>query len=296
MKENQTKIGYILAFSSYLLWGFLPIYWKQLKHFASMEILGVRILLSVLTLLIVIHVFRKPVYLDYLKNPMLRRKLILSAVLIAVNWGVFLFAVGTGKVLQASLGYFINPLVSMFLGVLILKEKLSRSQKVSIGFASLGVIYMTLFYGVFPWISIVLAFSFGFYGLLKKIAGLDSLNSLLVEVLILSPLAIGIILYQNLVIGSDMFLSGGLEWGFIFFAGIITVIPLIMFAEGVKRIPLSAIGFLQYLVPTIMFVLGVVFYDETFTLQQGISFGLIWIGVVVYLVSIGYRQKKMQKN
>lgn len=293
MLNSKTKVGYVITFLSYLIWGIMTIYWKQINHFESLEILGARILFSALTLFIVVHCMKKPIYLTYLKEKKSRNKLVLSSVMIAINWGIFLLAVGTGNVLQASLGYFINPLVSTLLGVIFLHEKMSKVQLISIVFAATGVVYMTFFYGVFPWISLILAFSFGLYGLLKKKAHLDSLNSLLVEVIFLVPFAIGLLIVQGALMETSVFESSIIEWVLIVFSGVVTILPLSLFAEGVKRIPLSAVGFLQYIVPTMMFFIGVFMYNESFSYEQGISFGLIWIGVLVYLASIRYKSNQV---
>jgi chloramphenicol-sensitive protein RarD len=208
--------------------------------------------------------------------------LILSAFLIAINWGIFVYAVSNEQVLQASLGYYINPLVSVFLGILIMKEKMKKIQYVSIGLAIAGVMYMTINYGQFPWISILLALSFAFYGLLKKLLNLDSMNSLFVEVLFISPFML-FLLFQsdfNAVISCTTF-----DIILMLFAGVVTIIPLVLFAEGVKRIPLSEVGFLQYIAPTLMLLLGVIGYGEEFTMAHGVSFSLIWAGLILFSIS-----------
>lgn len=283
MNKNKS-IGYMMAFSSYLIWGVLAIYWKQLSHLSSGELLATRIIASVITLLIVVHSLKNPKYMDYLRDKSIRRKLLLSAVLVSINWAVFVYAVNAGYVLQASLGYYINPLVSVFLGIFVLKERLSKIQYVAIVLAASGVLYMTFGYGEFPWISLVLAFSFGLYGLLKKLYHLDSLNSLLVETMYFAPFMIVVLMGSN----PNVWVEGVAvhQHFMVLLAGVITVVPLLLFSEGAKRIPLSTIGFLQYIAPTMMLLIGVLMYGEAFTEYHAISFGMIWSGLVVFSIHI----------
>lgn len=282
---EKSKIGgYISAFGAYLLWGVLPIYWKQLGHLSATGLLGIRMIMTCITLLIVVHILKKPLYMSYIKTPKTRYRLMISSFFITVNWGIFIYAVNAGHMLDASLGYYINPLISVFLGIFILKEKLTKSQYISIALAFVGVIYLTLSYGKFPWIAMCLAFSFAFYGLLKKVYHLDSFNSLLVEVLYILPFMI----YFTMSSKTDVLFSGNVDYAFIFiiFAGVVTVIPLILFSEAAKRIPLSAIGFLQYIAPTLMLLIGVLIYGETFSIDHAISFGFIWLGLSIYTVTV----------
>ena len=278
--------GYGMALASYVIWGVLPIYWKQLSYLGSLRLLSVRIMMTALCLIVFVHIQKNPLYLSYLKDSKIRLQLLVTSILIGLNWGIFVFAVGNGFVVQASLGYYINPLISMFLGIVLLKEHLSKAQKMAIGSALLGVVYLTLSYGTFPWISIVLAFSFGLYGFFKKTYQLDSLNSLAVEALYILPFVLIFIFRTDPRIW--MGINGTLDYRFILIilAGIVTIVPLVLFAEGAKRIPLSAVGFLQYIAPTMMLVIGVMMYGESFTIHHGISFIFIWLGLVIYSVSL----------
>lgn len=274
-----------MTFVAYVMWGIIPIYWKQLTMIGTLDLLTIRIIVSAITLIIVVFIGKKVVFTTYLKDPKIRIKLIVSACLISINWGVFVYAINAGFVLQASLGYYINPLVTVFLGIFIMKERLSKSQYISIILALIGVIYLAIAYGEFPWISIVLAFSFGFYGLVKKLYQLDSINSLLVETLYSMPVMLIIMLF----FGTDhswIQQIGANEIIFILLAGIITSVPLLLFSEGAKRIPLSAVGFLQYIAPTLMLLVGVILYNENFTSAHVISFSFIWLGLVIYTVSV----------
>lgn len=284
--DSYKKNGYIMAFSSYVIWGILAIYWKQIHHLNPIEILTVRIVNAALCLWILVHVLGNKAYRSYLRDAKIRRGLMLSSIVIALNWGIYVYAVAIGEVVQASLGYFINPLVSILFGVAFMKEKLIPRQYVAIALATCGVLYMTFSYGRLPWIALVLAFSFAAYGLLKKRFHLDSLNSLLVEVLYLSPVMIIISFIGYQTNGTQMTGTTVTEMIFLVLAGVITVVPLVLFSEGAKRIPLSSIGFLQYVAPSMMLFIGVIMYGEPFTTSHMVSFGFIWTGLAVYTSSL----------
>lgn len=284
--------GYILAFLAYLLWGILPIYWKQVGQLTAIEILANRILWSFMVLVIFILLTKKKGFIEYLKNTKTRKALILTGSLISINWLVFIYAMNTNHVVQVSLGYYINPIISIFFGMLFLKEKMTKLQITAIILASIGVAYMAISHGEFPWISIVIAMSFALYGLFKKIYALDSILSLLGEMLILLPLSVIYLIYIGME-GQSYLLSG--EFSLIIYvllSGIVTVTPLYLFAEGAKKIPLSSIGFLQYITPTLMLLIGVFMYGESFTHVHKISFIFIWGALFLYLISIIKSNKK----
>jgi chloramphenicol-sensitive protein RarD len=277
--------GYIMTFSAYVLWGIIPLYWKQLTSIGSLELISLRIIVTVITLLSVVLAMRNPLFIGYLKDGKKRKQLMVSSGFIAINWGVFVYAINSGHLVQASLGYYMNPLISMLLGIVILKERLSKAQYISIILAFAGVLFLTFGYNEFPWISLILAFSFAFYGFFKKTYHLDSLHSLLVEGLYLLPIVIGITFMTNATTKwvADVTVN---EWGLLMLAGLITSIPLILFSNGAKLIPLSAVGFLQYIAPTLMLLIGVLLYGEVFTTTHKISFALIWLGLLIYTVSL----------
>ncbi len=283
--KNKLAIGYISAFSAYLIWGLLPVYWKQLKGIDAVNLLAIRVTMTVMTLFLVILIRKKYDFITYLKNPKIRKSLILSSLFIGVNWMVFVYAINSNQLVQASLGYYINPLLSIALGIVFMKEKLSRIQFLAIGLAFAGVMYLTIGYGVFPWISLILALSFGLYGLMKKVYQLDSMNSLMLEGAIILPIIWVMLLIQGEV-PTWLTNSSGIQWMLILIAGLVTVVPLILFAEGAKRIPLSAIGFLQYIAPTLMLVIGVLLYGEAFTKEHLVAFAFIWSGLAVYSYSV----------
>jgi chloramphenicol-sensitive protein RarD len=286
MNPKESKLGYSFAAIAYLIWGSLTIYWKQLPMLNAIELLTVRVLFSVVTLLIVVHLTKNTLYISYLKDRKTRNSLFVTALLIGTNWGVFVYAINSGHVLQTSLGYYIGPLISVFLGVVILKEKLNVNQYIAIGLALIGILYLILSYGVFPWIAIVIGSSFSMYGLFKKIYHLNSLNSLLVEAILLLPIMITLTIIVDSNVQSQIHTTGLYQWIFIVFAGAVTITPLIIFAEGAKRIPLNAIGFLQYITPTMFLLSGVLIFGETFTKYHAVSFGLIWSGIVVNFVGV----------
>lgn len=286
MNPKETKLGYTLATLAYLIWGSLTIYWKQLYMLNSIELLTVRVLFSVITLLIVVHLTKNTLYISYLKDKKTRNGLFMTALFIGTNWGIFVYAINSGNVLQTSLGYYIGPIISIFLGVFILKEKLMVNQYIAIGLAVFGILYLVLSYGIFPWIAILIGGSFSLYGLFKKIYHLNSLNSLLVESILLLPFMIVLTVIVDLNIDTQIHTLGTYQWVFVIFAGAITIIPLLIFAEGVKRIPLNAIGFLQYITPTMFLISSVLIFGESFTIYHAISFGFIWSGIIVNFVGV----------
>ncbi|PKM95698.1 MAG: EamA family transporter RarD [Firmicutes bacterium HGW-Firmicutes-1] len=283
--NNQMK-GYILATLSYVIWGILPLYWKQLASCTPLEILANRIISSFVFLFVIIFISKKKGFLGYLKDRKTRVALILTGALLTVNWFLFIVAVNSNQVVQASLGYYINPLISVVLGMVVLKEKMSKLQIMALIFAFCGVAYMTFSYGVFPWISIVLATTFALYGLLKKIYGLDSILSLMGEVMIILPIMMAYCIFLWYKGENQLFVGDLKVVLLILFAGVVTVVPLYLFSEGTHRIPLSSVGFLQYIAPTMMLLIGVLVYNEPFTTIHKISFAFIWVAVILYAASI----------
>jgi len=295
MNDKNLIKGYILAFCGYLLWGILPIYWHNLNSISSIEVLMYRIISSVLTLVIYVYASKNVQFILYLKDKAIRSKLLFTAFLLAVNWAFFLYAVSSNHVLQASLGYYINPLLSVLLGVIFLKEKLGRAKIIAISLAAIGVVYMTLSLDEFPYITIMLAISFGLYGFMKKQLHLDSYNSLLVETAFLSIVATIYAIYTFITGTTTIISLSSLEIILILFSGVVTCLPLILFNEGAKRIPLSSLGFLQYLAPTLMLLIGVLLYGEAFTSTHIISFAFIWTGYFIYIFSVILSIRKASK-
>ncbi|MDM5316297.1 EamA family transporter RarD [Fictibacillus sp. b24] len=290
MKTDEHTKGIWYAALSYLIWGFLPLYWKPLDLVGSGEILAHRIFWSFLLMVgVMILLKRKNTLQKDLRVLITNRKqffsVLTASVLISGNWVMYIWAVNTNHVVEASLGYYINPLVSVVLGMLVLKEKLNSWQIVSFVIAACGVFLLTWQYGEFPWVAVFLALSFGLYGLAKKLGSFDSLTGLTFETMFVVPFAFIYLVYLQWN-GEASFVSGGtlttfLLWG----AGLVTAVPLICFAQGVKRISMTMIGFLQYIAPTIMLILGVFLYHETFSRIHVISFTLIWIALLIFTLS-----------
>ncbi|OEH91636.1 EamA family transporter RarD [Bacillus solimangrovi] len=287
---NQYKIGISYTVIAYVLWGILPLYWKLLEHVPASEILAHRIVWSFLFVLSII-IFRKrykafiQLLRTLIKHPKKMAAILLAGVLVSGNWFIYIWAVNTNHLVEASLGYYINPLLSVLLGVVVLREKLSISQMISVLLAAIGVMILTIQYGQVPWIAISLALSFALYGLAKKLVQLDSMFGLAIETSIVTPIAL-IFLGSKQIQGTELFFSNSVTTVLLLIGcGIATAIPLLCFAEGVKRIPLSMNGFFQYIAPTISLLIGVFLFQEEFTKVHLASFMCIWFGLIIYTVS-----------
>lgn len=291
--KNNT-VGYIYALQAFFAWGILPLFWKLLSDIPAMEVLAHRIFWSFVFLLLFILIKKQKNIIALLKQKKTRNSLIVSSLLIGGNWGLFIYAVNINQIVEASLGYYINPIVNVLLGMIILKERLNTLKTIALIIASISVIYLTIDYGRFPWIAIILALSFGFYGLVKKTAGIEAIPALTVETFILAPIAAGFIFWKIFDHSGALF-SGNISTDtYLILTGIVTTLPLYWFAKGAQRIPLSAIGFMQYIGPTLMLLIGVFVYDEAFKREQIIAFSLIWFALILYTISMirGTRQKQ----
>lgn len=276
-----TGLGYgILA---YLIWGFFPVYFKALAGVPPLQVVCHRIVWSVLFLwLIIAWRGRWGAIRDALHDRRAVALLIVSALLIATNWLVFIIAVGHAQVIQSSLGYFITPFVSVLLGFLFFQERLRRLQLVSLLLAAVGVLLLTIQYGRFPWVAMVLALTFGSYGLIRKIVTVDSLTGLTVETLLLGPAALGYLVFVSWH-GTGSFPAQGPQTvTLLVLSGVATAVPLLLFASAARLLRLATIGFLQYLTPTLHFLLAVLLYREPFTRAHLFSFLLIWSGLCCY--------------
>lgn len=293
MNQKQLSTGYGFAFSAYFIWGILPIFWKQIKICTPLETLAGRLIWSFVFISAILILSGKKGVFKYFKTRRTRFAVILTGILVSLNWFIFIYAVNNGQVIQASLGYYINPLLSIFLGIIVLKEKISKLQFMAFVFALIGVIYMTYNFGQFPWISILLASTFALYGLFKKIYNLDSILSLLSETMIMLPIALTYYIYLG-IHSKNHFIAGDIKISLlIIFSGIATSVPLYLFAEGAKRIPLTSIGFIQYIAPTLMLLIGVFIYGEPFTTVHKITFIFIWIALLIYSISVILKIKKL---
>lgn len=300
-QQKQQQQGLIAALGAFILWGIFPIYFKMLSHVPVLEVLAGRVLWSlVLVLVIIAFTGRFPHVLDVLKD---RRKLLVftaSTVLIALNWTTFVWAISNDRVLEAGLGYYINPLVNVGLGMLFLGERLNRWQTLAIILAVMAVVLMTVLLGKLPWVSLVLAFSFGLYGLMRKKAQTESVVGLTVETGLLVPLALG---YLGYLMVTGNLQGGTLDGGFydldttllLAGTGAVTAIPLILFSYGAQRLRLSTVGIIQYVAPSIQVFLAIFVFGEAFSQPQFIAFSLIWIGLIIFIID-GLRQHQGQKN
>ncbi|MEK7483379.1 MAG: EamA family transporter RarD [Planctomycetota bacterium] len=260
-------IGYGVC--AYLLWGLFPIYWKSLKHIPSLQLMSHRILWSFLMLVLILLLSRQwKIFCKTVFTLKIIRLYFLAAILIGLNWLTYVWAVTSGFIVETSLGYFINPLLSVSMGVVFLHERLRPTQWFPIGLATVGVLYLTWVYGSLPWIALALAFSFAFYGLIKKMAPLPSLHGLTLETAILFLPSLVYLLYAEKT-GQAAFLHTSTSSDLLLIgAGLTTTIPLLLFASAAKRIPLSLVGILQYIAPTLQFLLGVLLYKEPFSSAQ----------------------------
>jgi len=282
---DSRRRGVAYGLLAYLCWGFFPVYFKAVEVVPPLEMVAHRIVWSLAFLLLVIswkgawrEVWR------VLTTPKTVAALTVSTLLIATNWFVFINAVSIGEVLQSSLGYFINPLVSVLLGFLFLGERLERAQWVSLALAATGVVYLGVEYGHIPWLSLILAFSFGLYGLVRKSLHVEPLVGLTVETLLLAPFALGYLVRLHQA-GTGIFLTHSRQLDLLIpMAGVITAIPLLLFAAAAKKLRLATIGFLQYITPTMHFLLAVTVFGELFSHTELVSFLFIWCGLVLYTV------------
>jgi chloramphenicol-sensitive protein RarD len=284
----MSKEGILYAFGAYFIWGLTPIYWKLIKHVPAIQLIGHRIAWSLVLLAIVLLATRQ---WSELRTLAAERKVLciyfIAAVLVGANWFIYVWSVNAGFVVEASLGYFINPLLSVLLGVVFLREHMRPFQWIAVGLAAAGVIYLTVEHGRLPWIALSLAFTFGFYGLVKKLAPLSSLQGLTLETGILFIPAIVFLAYQE-KLGVGAFLHTGIRSDLLMAgAGLVTTIPLLMFVSAARRIPLTMIGIMHYITPSCQFLLGVLLYREAFDSTRALGFGIVWVGLLIFAVE-GY--------
>ncbi|MES2355061.1 MAG: EamA family transporter RarD [Pseudomonadota bacterium] len=281
--SNSPRSGVLYAAGAFFIWGAVPIYFKALRSVSPFEVISHRVVWSVLFLLLLLRATTGFTDLrTILREPRLLARLTLTSALIACNWLVFVWAVNADRVLDTSLGYYITPLMNVLFGFLFLKERLRPAQQIAVVLVIVGVANQIWQLGLLPWVSLVLAVTFGCYGLLRKQTQVDAVNGLLVEILVATPFAVAYLVYswhngtaqfrhQSFFIDTLLVL-----------AGVITAIPLLMFAAGAKRLRLATLGFLQYLAPSMTFLLAVFVYGEPFGHAQAITFVFIWSGLIVY--------------
>jgi chloramphenicol-sensitive protein RarD len=292
----DSRHGLIFGATAYTLWGTFPLYWTLLEPGGAIEILAHRIVWSVLTMALILVLARRVGHVRALLRD--RRRLLLiacAAVVITVNWGGYIWGVNNGRVVETSLGYFINPLVTVLMGVLILGERLRRLQWVAMGIATVAVVVLTLDYGRPPWVALVLAFSFGTYGLLKKQAGVGAVESITVETMVIAPFAAAYIGWL-VVAGQSNFGTHGVGHALLLTTtGIITAVPLMLFGAAAIRVSMVSLGLLQYLAPTIQFALGLLVFREDMPASRWIGFGLVWVALVIFTVeAVNHRRLQLR--
>ena len=287
MNSTDQRSGYnsglIAGVGAYVMWGLVPLYWPLLKPASAMEILSHRVVWSLVFLVIIVY-FKK-LFSDIKVALFDKRKMILlffASIFITINWGVFIWAVNNGHVIETSLGYFINPLVSVALGVIVLKEKLRNLQKVAVGLTFVAVTFLTLTLGHPPYIALSLAFSFGFYGLVKKMANVKAIPSLTLESLMITPFFAVFLYYLSSQNELTFVELGPIHSLWLVTAGIVSVIPLMLFSTAVLRIPLVVLGLLQALGPIIQFLLGYFVFDEPMITARWVGFLIVWLAVSVF--------------
>jgi len=280
---NDERRGFLLGVAAYGMWGLFPIYWTLLQPAGAVEILAHRVCWSLVVMVGLTVALRRASQLrGILRSPRLLGLLTLASVVIGLNWGGFIWGVNHERVVEVSLGYFINPLVTVLLGVFVLGERLRPLQWTAIAIAGLAVVGLTVDYGHPPWIAFLLAGSFGTYGLMKKKAGVEAVESLTFETLILTPLALGYLVWMW-ADGTANFGVHGLSHSVLLVStGLITAVPLICFGAAAIRVSMTTIGLLQYLAPTIQFILGVVFFHEAMTPVKWFGFALVWLALVIF--------------
>lgn len=294
---TEYRKGIISAFLAYIFWGLFPLYWKMLEHVNSMEILVSRIIWSfVFTLLFIFVIKQGPLLMADLKSLWGNKKQFFSlfgaSLTITTNWFLYIWAVNHNHVIDTSLGYYINPIITVVFGMIFFKEKLSKAQLLAVIIAFVGVFVMTFNYGKMPWIAIILAISFAIYGALKKQITLDSTRGLALETAFMAP--IGFIYYVYLMMNKEVALFH-INWKtdlLLIVAGIVTAFPLIMFARGAKALPQYVIGFIQYLSPTIVLFLGILLYHEPFSKADLTAFCFIWTAIAIFSLSTIYENRK----
>jgi chloramphenicol-sensitive protein RarD len=282
-QRQEQKKGVLFALSAFIMWGIAPIYFKQLIHIDALEILAQRIIWAVI-FLIVISLFSRQLYktIAILKQPKQLAILSISACLLGFNWGLFIWSVNNNHMLEASLGYYINPLINVLMGYLFLSERLRKRQALAVALALVGVLIQVISFGSVPYIALSIAVSFAIYGLLHKKTHIESIPGLLIEALILLPFAILYWIFVEPSKTSNMVANDTTTNLLLLSAGIVTTLPLLCFTAAAKRLQYSTLGFIQYIGPSLMFILAVQFYGETLGLKEYITFGCIWLALFVF--------------
>lgn len=279
----ESRKGLLLGVSAYLLWGLFPVYWPLLQPAGALEILAHRVLWSMLTMGVLVVALRRGTHLAaFLRDRRLLALLALSAATVTANWALYIWGVNNGRVVETSLGYFINPLVTVLMGVVLLGERLRRPQWAAMGVGLVAVLVLTLDYGRLPWIALALAFSFGTYGLAKKTADVGAIEGLAFETVLIAPFAIAYVGWLVATGASSFGTEGAGHAALLVSTGIVTAVPLLCFGAAATRIPMVSIGLLQYLAPVLQFGFGVFYFGEEMPAGRWAGFALVWVALAVF--------------
>jgi chloramphenicol-sensitive protein RarD len=286
--------GLAAAATAFFIWGLLPLYLKFLHAVPVLQVTAHRLVWGCAFALIWLAIRRElPHVWAALRDPRIRSRLCLSAILISMNWITYVYGIANERVVETSLGYFINPLVNVLLGVVVLSERLNRAQWTAVAIAAMGVFYLTWSAGHPPWIALMLAFSFGLYGLVRKVVQVDALAGFASETLVLVPLGIGYLVWCELADVGSIGHAGASINTLLVLGGPLTAIPLVLFAFGARRIPYSTVGLLQYIGPTIQLILAILVFHEPFSHERAIGFSLIWTALAVYAIDGVWRSRRL---
>ncbi|GDX19964.1 protein RarD [Actinomycetes bacterium] len=294
-KPETSQAAIALSLSVYFIWGALTLYWKELHGFDPFELIGWRVTSSVVVLTVVMLANRRLApLLRSLRNPQLLLRIVLASVLLTINWATYVWAVVNDHVIETALGYFIAPILTIVVGVFVLHEKLRGIQRVAVSFAVGGIAVLTVAYGRVPWIALIIAMSWTFYAYLKKKVPLAPLESLTAEVIVLAAPAFIFLCATWDNVDSVQNTANSVEWVFVAFTGVITAVPLLMFASASQRTPLTILGPMQYIVPTMNFLIGWLMFNETLTPSRVAGFSLIWVCLALVLTDLFRTQRQQQ--
>ncbi len=294
--DAEASRGFVYGVVAYTSWGLFPLYWPLLDAAGALEILAHRVLWSLVAVAVIVVVLRRGRRVaEVVRTRRTRLLLLVAAAMISVNWFTYIWGVNNGRVVETSLGYFINPLVFVLMGVVILRERLRRVQWVALGLATIAVVVLTVDYGRPPWVALVLAFSFATYGLSKKQAGVDAVESMTVETLYIAPVAaayLGWLVWTGQAAVAD---GGFSTWLLFATTGLVTIGPLLCFGAAAIRVPMVTIGLLQYIAPVVQFALGVLWFDEAMPASRWIGFVLVWLALVIFTVeAVRHRRRELR--
>jgi chloramphenicol-sensitive protein RarD len=292
---SETRRGALYGAAAYLLWGVFPLYFPLLDPAGAVEVLAHRVVWSLVVVAVLVQLTRRwPGVRAVVADRSKLWRLTVAAAVLAVNWGVYIYGVTSDQVVETSLGYFINPLVTVLLGVVVLRERLRPAQWAAVGVAAVAVLVLSVENGRPPWIALTLACSFGTYGLLKKTAVVGALEGLTVETAVLAPLALGYLVVLGAT-GDATLTEGPGHAALLVLTGLVTAIPLLFFGAAASRVPLTTLGLLQYLAPTMQFLIGVVVFDEALGIAKVIGFGLVWVALAVLTTDLMTSRRRGQR-